>query len=239
MIAGGKGERLRPLTDDLPKPMVPICNTPLIAHQIQALVRGGVTDVIFATGYRANKIREYFGDGGGHGFRAHYSHEVSPLGRGGAIKQGLALIPPEVSSFLVMNGDILTTQPVAALQSRMHQTKAMAAIMLTPYPNAYGVVRASSDGLHVTAFAEKAAIPLWINAGLYVMQHSIEPLLPTVGDHETETFPKLVQENSLAAYMSQATWMSVESMKDVNRASELISNGTFDEELTLRLTTAQ
>ena len=89
ILAGGKGERLRPLTDTLPKPMVPVCGKPILEHQVEWLKRGGVTDVVFLAGYRADAIQEHFGDGSAFGINAHYSVEDSPLGRGGAIKAGL------------------------------------------------------------------------------------------------------------------------------------------------------
>ena len=93
ILAGGKGERLRPLTDNVPKPMVPLCGKPILQHQIEWLKDGGVTDVVFLAGYLWDTIQDYFGRGSGFGFNAVYSVEDSPLGRGGAIKKGYALVP--------------------------------------------------------------------------------------------------------------------------------------------------
>ena len=80
ILAGGKGERLRPLTDTIPKPMVPICGKPILEHQVNWLKSGGVTDVIFLGGYRWEAIKDHFGDGNDFGITAHYSLEDSPLG---------------------------------------------------------------------------------------------------------------------------------------------------------------
>ena len=93
ILAGGQGERLRPLTDNLPKPMVPVAGKPILAHQVAWLKKAGVTDVVFLAGYLWQAIEDYFGDGQAFGIHAHYSLEDSPLGRGGAIRQGMSLVP--------------------------------------------------------------------------------------------------------------------------------------------------
>ena len=91
ILSGGMGERLRPLTNDIPKPMAPVNGKPILWYQIEWLKLAGVTDVVFLAGYRWESIKEYFGDGADFGFNAHYSVEDSPLGRGGAIRNGLRM----------------------------------------------------------------------------------------------------------------------------------------------------
>ena len=91
VLAGGKGERLRPLTDTVPKPMAPVAGRPILEHQIQWLKEAGVENVVFLVGYRWESIRTHFGDGSRYGVGISYSVENSPLGRGGAIKQGFPL----------------------------------------------------------------------------------------------------------------------------------------------------
>ena len=108
VLAGGRGERLRPLTDTTPKPMVPLLGKPILWHQVEWLKKGGVTDIVFLAGYRWEAIKEFFGDGSAYGFRAHYSVEDSPLGRGGAIRKGMSLVPEEEERVVVTNGDIIT-----------------------------------------------------------------------------------------------------------------------------------
>ena len=83
ILAGGKGERLRPLTDTLPKPMAPVCGKPILERQVEWLKEGGVNGVVFLAGYRWEAIRDHFGDGSGFGISVEYSVEDSPLGRGG------------------------------------------------------------------------------------------------------------------------------------------------------------
>lgn len=228
ILAGGKGERLRPLTDSVPKPMVPVCDRPILVHQVEWLKQVGVTDVVFLVGYRWQTITDYFGDGSGFGIRAHYSVEDSPLGRGGAIKQGLSQVPEEEDSVLVLNGDIITMQSGSAVLESYHQKKTgdashTATIMVVPMMSPYGLVD-TNDRDDVVGFREKVELPYWINAGVYVFSRSIAPQLPDLGDHETETFPQLAQAGRISTLKSRAFWRSIDSFKDLREAEEYLSS---------------
>lgn len=201
-IAGGRGERLRPLTDNRPKPMVEINGKPIIGYQVDWMRAQGVTDVVFLLGYRGEMIEEYFGDGSKHGITAHYSHEDSPLGRGGAIKQGLSHVPTDTKNVLVANGDVITNQPLGPIADLHAKSGAIGTMMLVPYPSQYGVVE-SNDQSVVTQFIEKGSLPFWINAGVYLFDRQIESLLPDIGDHETTTFQDLAKQGRLSAYHSK------------------------------------
>ena len=223
-IAGGRGERLRPLTDGICKPMVPVNGAPLLQHQAHWLCENGVTDIVFLTGYRAEQVKGHFGDGSRFGFHAHYSPEDQPLGRGGAVKQGMGLVPKNSEDVIVVNGDVLSDQPLAPLIQQRREHGAAAAITLIPYVSSFGVVLVSDDGV-VTSFAEKTELPFWINGGIYVFEREIENLLPDVGDHETTTFPQLVSEERMRAVKSSANWISVDSHKDLREAQDMMSRG--------------
>ncbi|MBI4202402.1 MAG: nucleotidyltransferase family protein [Chloroflexi bacterium] len=222
ILSGGRGERLRPLTDTMPKPMVPVAGKPILWYQVTALKKVGVTHVLFLCGYKWEVIRNYFGDGSSFGVHVDYSVEDSPLGRGGALKQGLTLVSPGESTVLALNGDILTAQDLAPMLQQHHETGATATDLLVPYPSAYGVVETGA-GNRVTAFVEKGELPLWINGGIYVLQTSIAPELPDMGDHETSTFPKLAREGRLYAFKSRAFWRPVDSQKDLREAEEALA----------------
>jgi NDP-sugar pyrophosphorylase family protein len=228
ILAGGKGERLRPLTDTLPKPMVPLGGKPILEHQVEWLKQGGVTDVVFLVGYLWEKVQAHFGDGRRWGIRAHYSVEDAPLGRGGAIKLGLSKVPEEVDWVMVLNGDTITAEPPGAILGHYRSRKAvnpdhLATIMVVPMVSPYGLVEVDPHD-QVTGFREKAALPYWINAGTYVFDRRIAGELPKVGDHETETFPRLAQAGRISALRSQAFWRSVDSFKDLREAEEHILN---------------
>ena len=226
ILAGGQGERLRPLTDTLPKPMVPLCERPILWHQIQWLKSVGVTDVVFLVGYRWQVIQDYFGDGSAFGIRAHYSVEDSPLGRGGAIRRGFDQVPEDEETVLVLNGDIVTAESAASVlehyqQKRKHDPAHLVTIMVVPMVSPYGLVDMNDDN-DVNGFREKVELPYWINAGIYVFHRGIASQLPELGDHETETFPRLAQAGQISAFRTRSFWRSVDSFKDLREAEEYV-----------------
>lgn len=218
IIAGGEGERLRPLTSDRPKPMIPIADKPILEYQIEWLARQGISDAILLCGYKAEVIQEHFRDGSRFGLRVHYSLEREPLGRGGALKLGARLLPPDEEMTLGINGDILTNQPLAPLLRHHRRKGATATVMLTRLRSPYGITRGDRAG-HIIAFEEKPLLPHWINAGVYVLAADFFRRLPERGDHETTTFPELAAEGKLFGYYSRAYWRSIDSFKDLTEAA--------------------
>ena len=225
-IAGGRGERLRPLTDNRPKPMVEINGKPIISYQVDWMRAQGVTDVVFLCGYMGEMIQSYFGDGSKYGITAHYSFEDSPLGRGGALKQGLSMVPANAKNVLVANGDVITNQPLEPIAELHENSGSMGTMMLVPYPSQYGVVESDNQDI-VTQFIEKGNLPFWINAGVYLFDRQIESLLPDIGDHETTTFQDLAKQGKLSAYKSKMMWTSIESPKDLSDITDQIRDGSL------------
>lgn len=222
-IAGGRGERLKPITDSVPKPMVPISGRPMISYQVDWMRKQGITDVVFLCGYKGEKIRDYFGDGSAHGITAHYSFEDDPLGRGGAVRKGFEHVPADAETVLVTNGDNVTDQPISELMELHMGRRALVTMMLSPYPSQYGVVESDEDGM-VTRFVEKGKLPFWINAGIYLFDRSIETQLPEIGDHETSTFQSLSAEGRIAALQSTASWLTVDSPKDIKACEDALAS---------------
>ena len=228
ILAGGKGERLRPLTDTVPKPMIDLCGRPILWHQVSWLREAGVTDVVFLVGHLADAVGDYFGDGNEFGIRAHYSREDTPLGRGGALRRGLAFLTETDEPVIATNGDVITDASLAELiadyQARRRLNPAHCASILTvPMTSPYGIVDTGADGL-VSQFREKAALPYAINGGVYVLHPGIGDLLPDLGDHETTTFPALAAEGRMSAVSTGAFWRSVDSPKELREAEEHLSN---------------
>lgn len=227
ILAGGKGERLRPLTDTLPKPMVPVCGKPILERQIAWLKEGGVDSVVFLAGYRWEAIQEYFLDGSGFGVRAEYSVEDSPLGRGGAIKQGYPLVPASGEPVVVTNGDIITRQPLSDIlefhrNSPARRNGPSVTLLSVPMVSPYGIVD-MVDGGTVVGFREKVELPHWINGGVYVFDQEVFPEFPDLGDHEVETFPRLAAEGRIAAYQTRSFWTSIDSFKDLREAEQILT----------------
>ena len=225
-ITGGRGERLKPYTDTVAKAMTPINGRPILEYQVRWMRSQGMTDIVFLTGYMAETVREHFGDGSAFGIQAHYSHEEQPLGRGGAIRQGLNMVPSDEETVLVANGDTLTDLDLSLLTAIHHKRNAMATLMLTPYPSQFGLVHLGENDL-VDEFAEKQSLPLWINAGIYLFDTNIQESLPEIGDHENSTFPLLAKEKRMAALPTDAMWLTVDSAKDLREASEILADWKF------------
>lgn len=219
IIAGGEGERLRPLTNDRPKNMVPVAGKPIVDRQLEWLQANGVTDVVFLCGYKADVLEAHVGDGSRFGVRAHYSREGEPLGRGGALKQGWRCVPEGEALAIACNGDILTDQPLEEMIALHRKKAAVATVMLAPLKSPFGIVDVADDG-RIESFREKPALPYWVNAGIYVLSREFFGLLPERGDHEMTTFPALAAEGRLYGYKSSAYWRAVDSMKDLTEAAK-------------------
>ncbi len=223
VLAGGKGERLRPLTIDRPKQMVLLGQKPILEHQIEWLAREGVSDVVLLCGYRHEMISDHFGDGARWGLRISYSIEDVPLGRGGAFKQGFRLVPESEPFVIGINGDNFNTQPLAPLVRSHRRSGAAATVMLVSLASPYGVVRLR--GSRVVAFQEKPQLPYWINAGVYVLSREFFAGLPDVGDHEDELFPRLASEGRLRAFRSRAYWKGIDTVKDLAEVAKHLAAG--------------
>ena len=213
VLVGGEGTRLRPLTYTTPKQMLPIAEAPMIERVLGHLAAHGVDDVVLSMGYRPDAFLAAFPDDRCAGVRLTYAVEPSPLDTAGAIRFAASSAGID-STFLVVNGDVLTDWDLDLLV-RFHQDRGAAAtIALTPVedPSAFGVVPTDAEG-RVEAFIEKPApgtAPTnYINAGFYVLEPSVLDLV--AADRrvsiERETFPALVAERSLYALGSDAYWI--------------------------------
>lgn len=220
VLAGGRGERLRPITDTRPKPMVEVCGKPILDYQVRWLRHFGVTDVVFLVSYKWEVVNAHFGDGGAYGLRCHYSVEESPLGRGGGIRQGLGMVPRSEPLVLATNGDVVSDLDLGDMLRRHRETGALATDLLVPFTSPYGVARLTKAGM-IAGFREKPVLPYWINGGVYVLDRSLEERFPQKGDHEDTTFPELAREGRLAGYTSRAPWKSVDSFKDMREAEPI------------------
>ena len=213
--------RLRPLTDDKPKALVPVNGRPLSEYQIEWLVKeGGVDAVTFACGYKWHRLKEHYG-GNFNGTTIDYSAEEEPLGSGGGIRRALSKYKLE-DSFVVTNGDVITDLPLKRMLNEYEHSGGISASMLVvPYRSRFGVVKIDKLKM-VRGFEEKAAFPdVWINGGVYILNGAkIMKNLPERGDIERETFPKLVSRGDLLSYPYYGEWTTVDSMKDLAELEE-------------------
>src|SRR5438309_6476772 len=177
VLAGGKGERLRPFTEDRPKPMVEIMGIPMLGYQLQWLQGQGVTDIVMACGDRHELIEKYFGNGERLGLRVRYAVEEEPLGRGGALRLALDQVSQGEDAVIATNGDVITNLKLAPVLEFHRARKMLATVVLTAFVSPYGIVENDGDG-RVTRFREKPELPYWINAGVYVLSPAIRSHLP-------------------------------------------------------------
>ena len=213
ILAGGRGKRLRPITDYVPKPLIPIKNIPIIEWQIKYLKKFGVSEVIICSGYKTEMIENYLNNKK-LGVKITFSIEKKPLGTGGAIKKAGKKIKEK--SFIVMNGDIISNIDIKKL---IKKENSIASIQLK---TKFGILQTNED--KITKFDEKKEISnIWMNAGIYHLNKEIIKELPVVGDIEKTVFPKFAKKEKLFTIkFRNSEWYSIDSFKDMEDSSEVI-----------------
>lgn len=219
LLVGGQGTRLRPLTIDTPKPMLPVAGRPCTEHQIARLREAGVTRVILGTSYRAEVFAEYFGDGSAFGVELVCVTEQVPLGTGGAIRNVLSeLRSGPDDPVLILNGDVLSGHDMAAqvAHHRAHGADVTLHLINVDDPRPFGLVPTDADG-RVLAFLEKPQRPEdivthQINAGCYVFARRVIDAIPAgrVVSVERETFPELLAAHApVLGWIDDAYWLDL------------------------------
>jgi mannose-1-phosphate guanylyltransferase len=211
ILVGGEGTRLRPLTETVPKAVMPLAGQPFLSYMIEWLGRHRVDEVVLACGFGAGRLREVLGEGG-DGPRLRYVEEPEPRGTAGAIKFAAQQLPDR---FLALNGDVLADLDLTALIGFHEQRGSRATLGLYPVqdPSGYGLVRRSEDGA-ILEFLEKPdpgqAGPGEINAGTYVLERSVLDLVPDgrMVSIEREVFPRLIGDG-LHGLPLDGYWMDV------------------------------
>lgn len=216
ILAGGIGTRLKPITDYVPKPLIPINNIPIIEWQVKYLKKFGIRDVVICTGYKTDQIQNYLEHKDNFGSKIRYSIEKTPLGTGGAIKKAAKMIKDK--SFLVLNGDIVTTIDVRKLYSKQNS------IALVELRTKFGTV--DLDGSRVINFKEKNAISnVWMNSGIYHLDKKLVADLPKKGSIEETTFHNYAKKGKISGVkFKDALWFSIDSHKDIDDCANAIRN---------------
>ena len=215
LLAGGFGTRLRPLTLNTPKPIVPIFDRPFLYHQIELLKQlPEIDEVILSLNYQPEAIERVVGDGSDIGLPIRYVVEPSPLGTGGAVKYASRDVD---GTIVVFNGDVLTDTDLPAVLELHRRRRARATIVLTPVenPSAYGLVETTDAG-DVKRFLEKPAADQitcdTINAGIYVLETETFDRIPadTNWSIERKYFPSLVERGeTFVAYVDRGYWIDI------------------------------
>ncbi len=223
-MAGGKGTRLRPLTSNLPKPLVPVANKPILIHIIELLKQHGFDDIIITVGYLGKKISEVIGDGRDLGVHISYSMEDRPLGTAGSVKQVEKKLD---ETFLVISSDILTDINLSKMLEFHRERGSVATLALTraEIPVAYGIVY-TDDGGQINRFKEK---PGWsevfsdkINAGIYLLEPEVLRFIEENQefDFSKQLFPLLLERgDSIFGYIDDYYWLDIGNPKKYIQAN--------------------
>ncbi|GAC1646920.1 MAG: mannose-1-phosphate guanyltransferase [Herpetosiphon sp.] len=223
-MAGGEGSRLRPLTINRPKPMVPLADRPVLGHIVELLKLHGITDIVMTVQYLANVIQDQFGDGTAYGVQIEYSVEETPLGTAGSVANAAHLLD---EPFLVISGDAVTDVNLSDLMARHREQAPLATITLKHVPNPldYGVVITDDRGF-VQQFVEK---PSWgqvisdtVNTGIYVLDPRVFAYISPgqVTDWSKDVFPAVLREQQpLAGYVTDAYWTDIGTIEEYMRAT--------------------
>jgi mannose-1-phosphate guanylyltransferase len=214
VLVGGEGSRLRPLTDNVPKPALTLVDRPFLAYMVEWLGSHGVTEVVLACGFLPDRLRDALGDVEHEGIALTYMVEPERRGTAGAIRFAAEALGDRLEDrFLALNGDVLTDLDLTALLRSHEQQRARATIGLYGVEDSsvFGLVDCDAAGA-VLSFTEKTgrAVPGEVNAGAYVLERSVLDLIPPgrAVSIETEVFPRLVGAG-LCALRLDGYWMDI------------------------------
>jgi mannose-1-phosphate guanylyltransferase/phosphomannomutase len=214
IMAGGEGTRLRPLTSNQPKPMLPMANRPMMEHVVRLLRQHGMSDIVVTVAFMANAIRTYFDDGSELGVRMVYATEQTPLGTAGSVLNARQELDER---FMVISGDVLTDIDLTAVVDFHEKNGALATIALSSVENPleFGIVITREDG-SIERFLEK---PTWgqvfsdtINTGIYVLEPEVFDFIPEgrAVDFSSEVFPAILEAGRpIYGYVAEGYWEDV------------------------------
>ena len=233
LLAAGRGERLRPLTDRVPKCMVPVWGKPVLEHNIEHLARFGITDIVINLCYQPQAVMDYFEDGNQWGVNITYSIEQEALGTSGGVKRVESFFD---HTFLIWYGDNLSNCNLEKLSYFHFQNggNATMALFYREDPTASGIV-GLDENCRITRFLEKpkreAVFSHWVNAGIYILEPEVLEAIPEniASDFGKEIFPQLLSEGiPMYGYQmgdDEGLWW-IDTPEDLNRVDKIIRHGS-------------
>ncbi|MBO0804651.1 MAG: mannose-1-phosphate guanyltransferase [Nocardiopsaceae bacterium] len=234
VMAGGEGTRLRPMTANQPKPLLPVANRPIMEHVLRLLKRHGFTETVVTVQFLAAMVRNYFGDGEDVGMSLQYATEEMPLGTAGSVKNAADALRDD--TFLVISGDALTDMDLTEMKRFHAASGALVTVGLTRVPNPleFGIVIADDDG-RVQRFLEK---PTWgqvfsdtVNTGVYIMEPEVLDEVPEkeVIDWSHDVFPSLLKRGApIYGYVSDRYWEDVGTLESYLKAQADVLAGRVE-----------
>ena len=227
IMAGGYGRRLRPLTEELPKPMLPLRGRPLMERVVEQLREAGIRRVNISTHYKSEKIIEHFGDGQDFGVELSYVQEEEPLGTAGAL--GLMETPKE--PLLVINGDILTQMDFRALLDYHREHTATLTVTVRKYDLSvpYGVITTDAES-RVIGLQEKPLLSFFVNAGIYLLEPKAYDFIPKNERCDMNEVIQALLDNGekVVSFPIHEYWIDIGQDSDYLKAQEDIENGRLE-----------
>jgi len=220
ILAGGKGTRLRPLTYEIPKPLVPIKGKPILYHTLEELKRNGIENVIIAAGYKADSVIKALGDGDKFGLNISYSVENRPLGTGGGLRKACDLVKD--FPVLVINGDNLFHMDIPSFfkfhSSAKLSSEVIGTIALTTVEDTTGYGVVELEGSKIKKFYEKPERKpksKLINTGIYIAEKELVEMIPRnkFFSIEKQLFEKLAEQDKLAGYIFNGPWYPTDTFE--------------------------
>lgn len=220
IMAGGRGVRLMPLTETLPKPMLPVGSKPILEHILISAISQGFKDFFISVNYLSEIIEGYFGDGSKWGVSIKYLREETPLGTAGA----LSLLPQDTPTpIFVANGDLITNLDFSAMIANHIETQSVLSLAVRRYEmrNPFGVI--ATNGTYVSGIEEKPTYVSQVNTGIYVFgPEALETLKPGEFCNMTDVIQTLIDKGkSIAAFAVHESWMDIGTPGDYLSANEL------------------
>ena len=221
ILAGGKGTRLQPFTISLPKPLMPVCDYPILEILIRQLKKAGITRIIIAVGYHESLIRAYFGNGAKLGVEIMYSSENEPLGTAGPLK----LIKSELTeTFFFMNGDTLSDFDFNVMLDFHRQQKAIATVGLTKrtVDIDFGVVKIDAEN-RFSEWQEKPTLEYLVSTGIYIFQPEVIDYLPDGFFNVPDLINLLDKKNErIIGFLHKGFWLDIGRLEDYQAACKYV-----------------
>lgn len=228
IMVGGKGTRLRPLTDTMSKPILPVLDRPCLSYLIRSMVDGGIKEIILACGYRSEQMAEAIGDGSEYGIKIEYSYEDGPMGTAGAMK----LLEDRLDDvFVAANGDVMASLDLKGEIETHTSSGASVTILLNAVdnPTEFGIARTDEDN-RILEFKEKPkpeeVFSNLINAGVYIVNKDVLSFVPKgqMYDFSKELIPVLMERGyRIQGHMLNGVWIDVGRPSDLIRANKVMA----------------
>lgn len=223
ILAGGKGERLKPLTDRLPKVLLEVCGKPILEWNIELAKKYGAKEIILGVGYLHEQIEQFFGNGKKLGIKISYSVEKEFLGTAGALKLAERFFEGE-KKFVMMNGDEVKDVHFGELDTVFEAESAWAADALVSIPDVSRSGSVKLSGNHITGFLEKTPLPQnekgLVNAGAYILSNRVFPLIPENQPVSIEKtiFPLLASQQKMVGIPCIGQWFQTDTLEKLEKA---------------------